>query len=399
MFVRCLATSLALGFLTAACDDDASGVRCGPGTMLAGDTCVPAVVDAGSRDAASAGDGGRVDDDGALDAGTDGGEPDRCRGSDRSICEGSEVVDCATSRRQPCTEPEACHVLTRGDGAREGFCAPAGVVPCDPEVVADRCDGAVLRRCFRRLDTEGRVLPGWELARNCADAGPGASCQTSPSPHCEFTPCDRATTPTSCDATGRVRGCGVEGLIWWECGAGFECRPDRTRANVVCVPPGAVASTRGSSNPESVACVGASVRLQRGGYEWVAPCEDTLVRIDGDFLSAPTSCVTREGLAYCMPDARYRMGGCTGTGWSCDGDYAVYCDGGVTEKFGCVVGCDPETSRCIAPVACDPDAMEGECIDPTLGAACRDDDGDGSGFINTIPCVGGCIETGGFSCR
>jgi hypothetical protein len=43
--------------------------------------------------------------------------------------------------------------------------------------------------------------------------------------------------------------------------------------------------------------------------------------------------------------------------------------------------------------------MEGECIDPTLGAACRDDDGDGSGFINTIPCVGGCIETGGFSCR
>jgi hypothetical protein len=165
------------------------------------------------------------------------------------------------------------------------------------------------------------------------------------------------------------------------------------------VPPGAVASTRGSSNPESVACVGASVRLQRGGYEWVAPCEDTLVRIDGDFLSAPTSCVTREGLAYCMPDARYRMGGCTGTGWSCDGDYAVYCDGGVTEKFGCVVGCDPETSRCIAPVACDPDAMEGECIDPTLGAGCRDDDGDGSGFIDRIPCFGGCIETGGFSCR
>lgn len=398
MIDRCLATSLALGFLTAACGDDASGVRCGPGTMLAGDTCVPAVVDAGARDAASAGDGGRVHDGGALDAGTDGGEPERCRGSDRSICEGSEVVDCATSRRERCGEPDACHVLTRGDGSREGFCAPAGVVPCDPEVVVTRCDGEVLRQCLRREDPEGRVLPGWEIARDCAAAGPGASCETSPSPHCAFTPCDRATTPASCDATGRARACGEEGLFWWDCGAGFVCRPDRTRADVVCVPPGAVPSMRGSPIVESVACVGTGVRRQKGGYEWVEPCEDALIRIDGEFMSVPTSCVTREGLAYCMPDASYRMD-CTGTGWSCTSDYAVYCNAGVSEAYACVVGCDPETTRCIAPVACDPDAMEGECIDPTLGAACRDEDGDGSGFIARTACVGGCSETGGFSCR
>jgi hypothetical protein len=228
--------------------------------------------------------------------------------------------------------------------------------------------------------------------------GPGASCQATPEPHCELMPCEGESMPV-CESGGRVRDCTDGRLTWWECGGSFVCAPDRTADGVVCIPPGATPSSRGSLLEESIACTGpTTVRQQRGGYEWVQTCEAAVIRIEDEFVSVPTSCLARDGLAACNPGVEHRSG-CEGSGWSCTAAGAIFCNAGVWEQYPCAIGCDPDTSRCVAPLACDPAAGGGLCLDPAVAASCEDGDGDGSGFIARVACPGGCTEAGGFTCR
>ncbi len=375
-----------------ACD---TGPSCGPGTVLEGDLCVPVGgSDGGPLDAGPGDDAGTEDAAGADAAIDTGDRPDAsptCVSGDVSVCDGDTIVDCATEDRTPCSAREDCLVLVR-EGAREGFCAPAGSTPCDSETYASHCDGDVLTSCLRFVEADGSVQPGWVITDDCADSAPMGVCEESGTPACVSTACDGSFVPY-CDPAGRSVNCRDGRQVYEDCGGDFVCAVDRITSTLGCVIAGAVESDRASTNPEVMGCVGGDAIIQRHGYQWRQPCEETVTRVDGEFVTVPTSCVERDGSFECLPAARYRAD-CEGAGWSCDArGNAIYCDDGTAERFDCgSLPCDPDTSRCVDPTECDPDTATGQCVDTIRAITCEDVNEDGVYWWSLTSCPG-CSES------
>jgi hypothetical protein len=366
------------------------GVRCGPGTVLRDGVCVIDEADAGVADAPSA-DAPPGSDVPSVDA------PPTCGSGDRSICVGNDVLDCGSGARSACGT-EACLVLDWTSGEREGFCAPAGSTPCDSTTFADACVGSTFRSCLFRADATRR-LPGWIIETDCAGRGPDGRCETSPMPHCESTPCD-ASYVEVCTPDGRGTSCIDGDVVYWDCGGGYTCVPDRATGDLGCAGPFAVMSDRASATPEVVGCVGGDARFQRHGWEWTAACEPVPVRIGGEFVSVATSCVTTDGESTCALPPEHRSP-CSPSGWACHPTadaMATFCDGALELHYTCASGiCDPDTGRCVAPRTCDPATSDGVCTGTGLAAACVDENGDGVGFMARRGCPTSCVESP-FSC-
>lgn len=384
---------LGLGMTVAACAlgvgcGDGSPARCGAGTRLADGVCV--ATDAGSvDDDGGAADGGPAGDAGPptdAPSGTDGapgpdaGPAPECAVDDLARCWGDAVLACGEDRT-PCAPGERCDEWEWSEGGMDAKCVPADAEQCDFRTFDASCEGDVLAWCPEHSSAELGDGLSWVRRDDCSSLGPDGACVGSPEPSCRTRECGEEFEP-ACDGPSRMTYCEDGETRYADCG-GDSCVSSAVTGEPVCVPAGAVPSDRGSEVLDRIRCDGAdTIVVQRHGYEWSQPCEPAVLPSGDDFVTVPTTCSEREGMAQCIPGPTWRDD-CEEEGWSCS-MRADYCDGSKQTSYSCAVGCSE--GRCIQPEACLPSTFESWCMDPALALDCRDDDGDGMGFAGRTPC-------------
>jgi hypothetical protein len=242
--------ALLLAFATAGCSPSTSSIMCGPGTTLAGDSCIPEGGEPGGTDAstdalpeAHVGDSAEGGDDAATDAkansdgsscGADGACNPVCPAGvdpDCGPCGSNAVCDPACASGPACTGTPACVGPPPVSGAACGtVAAPANV--CSPGMGA--CAGWC--ECVGTGDFDAGAAATWicfdaagsTCGGQCPAAAPlhGDSC-TTPLERCSWKSADGLCW-TNCVCTSNNHG--------WSCDVGCDCPGTEPVAGSACDP-------------------------------------------------------------------------------------------------------------------------------------------------------------------